>query len=109
MTVRRGDVVLAVIARAYGKVRPALVLQDQREVLSSVVCCMISSDRQPGPFRIPVSQRDDNGLDADSAIAVDKLCAVPLREIRRTIGRISGDEQDRVAHALADLFGLSSR
>ena len=100
---RRGDLVIAVFGRDYGKPRPAVVIQSDlfNRSHSSVVLCPISSDLTGfSVFRVPLLQAETNGLRTDSEVMVDKLGAVERERIRQRIGRLSSPQLSLVDTAL---------
>lgn len=100
---RRGDLVVAVFGRDYGKPRPAVVIQSDlfNESHASAVLCPISSD-QTGftVFRVKLLASRTSGLRTDSEVMVDKMATVERDRIRQRIGRLSGSQMDHVNAAL---------
>jgi mRNA interferase MazF len=74
----RGDVVTAILARDYGKPRPAVILQAHLlSQLDSVFVCPFTTDlTTEGAPRILVRAADRKGLREDSVLMMDKLGAV---------------------------------
>lgn len=101
---RRGDLVIAVFGRDYGKPRPALVIQSDlfNESHASAVLCPISSDITGlAVFRVKLlAARTTSGLREDSEVMVDKMAAVDRDRIRQRIGRLSGAQMEQVNTAL---------
>ena len=90
---RRGDLVTVVLPGAYGKPRPALVIQSDffLDQHPSVTVLALTSDLAPTPlFRIQVEPDATNGLLKPSQVMVDKAYTVPREKIGSTIGRLDG-------------------
>ncbi|UDQ89656.1 type II toxin-antitoxin system PemK/MazF family toxin [Xanthobacter autotrophicus] len=106
---RRGDIVLIALPGAYGKPRPALVIQsDLFEGHPSVTVLPITSDLRDAPlFRIGLDPTPENGLRLTSEIMVDKAHTVPRDKIGVTIGRASDADMLRVTQALALFLGFA--
>jgi len=100
---RRGDVVVAVFGRDYGKPRPAVVIQSDlfNESHASAVLCPISSDLTGFTvFRVKVLASRASGLRADSEVMVDKMATVDRGRIRQRIGKLSAAQMTLVDTAL---------
>jgi mRNA interferase MazF len=100
---RRGDLVVAVFGRDYGKPRPAVVIQSDlfNDSHASAVLCPISSDLTGFTvFRVKVLASRASGLRADSEVMVDKMATVDRERIRQRVGRLSGSQMGQVNAAL---------
>lgn len=86
---RRGDIVTVAGGVYAGKPRPALIIQDDRfDATDSVTVCPFTSTDVDAPLlRVPVAADEENGLDQDSFLMVDKLTTVRRRNAR-TVGRL---------------------
>jgi len=106
--VKRGEVVTIVLPGAYGKPRPALVIQsDFFDALASVTILPITSDLRTAPLlRIPVDPTDGNGLRKKSQVMIDKTQTVPRDKVGATIGRLPSDALIEVDRALATFLGI---
>lgn len=106
---RRGDIVLIALPGAYGKPRPALIIQsDLFEGHPSVTVLPITSERREAPlFRIGLEPTSGNGLRLASQIMVDKAHRLPHAKIRATIGRATDADMLRVTRALALFLGFA--
>lgn len=106
---RRGEVVTIVLPRAFGKPRPALVVQsDLFDALGSVTVLPITSEMRATPLlRIPVAPTAENGLRKPSQIMVDKAQTVSRGKVGATIGRLHGDTLVAVDRALAVFLGIA--
>lgn len=103
MEVKRGDVVLCVFSREYGKPRPGLVVQFDlfNAEHPSLTLCPITSLLRAAPlFRLDVAPTAGNGLKKRSQIAIDKLASVKAERVKEVIGHLSADDIQRVDRAL---------
>ena len=109
---KRGDIVLCVIAGDHGKPRPALVIQSDlfNEAHPSVTLLPITSHLIQTPlFRIPLKAGKANGLKQASQVMVDKITAVRRDRIRERIGKVSPAMLTQVENSLLRFLGLESR
>jgi mRNA interferase MazF len=105
----RGRFVTVALPGAYGKPRPALVVQSNlfAKLPSLVVCPLTTTLRQDADLiRIEIEPSPDNGLRQVSQIAVDKIAALPLEKIGAVIGTADASTMLRVDRALAVFLGL---
>jgi mRNA interferase MazF len=107
--VKRGDIVTIVLPGAYGKPRPALVVQsDYFDALASVTVLPITSDLRAAPLlRISVGLGTDTGLRKKSQVMVDKVQTVPREKVGMTIGKLHEDALVVVDRALAIFLGIA--
>jgi mRNA interferase MazF len=107
--VKRGDVVTIVLPGAYGKPRPALVIQaDYFDALTSVTVLPVTSALRAAPLlRVPVDAAAENGLRKKSQIMVDKAQTVPRDKVGTVIGRLHADTLLAVERALAVFLGIA--
>ena len=106
---KRGDVVLVVVAGDYGKPRPAVVVQTDlvNDTHSSIVVCPITSHLQDAElFRLTIEPSPDSGLQKTSQIMVDKIVAVRRDKIREGIGSLDEALRIRLNRSLAFWLGL---
>lgn len=107
---KRGDLVTVAVAGDYGKPRPAVVvtndslLDDGHEAV--VLCQLTSTINDLADFRVAIEPSAENGLKLRSDIMADKPVAVARRRIGPVIGRLSGDDLQRLNAALAFALGL---
>jgi len=112
MEMKRGDIVLCVIAGDYGKPRPALVIQSDlfNEAHPSVVLLPITSHLIETPlFRIPLKASKASGLNQSSQIMVDKITSVPRERIRERIGKVSPLKLTQIEESVLRFLGFESR
>ena len=105
---KRGDVVVATVPGAYGKPRPAVVVQsDALAGVDSVLIALISSYQSDAPlYRLPCPVTDDTGLREPSDILVEKIIAIPRQKIGQTVGRLGEAEMIALNRILAFVLGL---
>lgn len=108
--IRRGSFVVVAVPGAYGKPRPALVVQtDLFADLPSVVVCPLTSTirNDADQFRLSVLPAPANGLREVSQIAIDKITVVPRDRIGETIGTADDALLLRVNRALALFLSIA--
>lgn len=105
---KRGDLVTVVLAGAYGKPRPAVIVQSDRyEAMESVTFLPMTSVVLPKQvFRITVDPTAENGLQTQSQIMADKCSTLPLAKVGKVFGRLGAADQVRVDRALAAFLGF---
>jgi mRNA interferase MazF len=106
---KRGDLVTVVLPGAYGKARPAVVVQSDRyEAMESVTFLPMTSEVLPKQlFRVTVAPTPENGLQIQSQIMADKCSTLPLTKVGYVFGRLSTADLGRVDRALADFLGFT--
>ncbi len=106
---RRGDLVTVVLPGAYGKPRPALVIQaDLFDLHPSVTILPITSELRDAPlFRIAIEPSAENGLRKPSQVMVDKAHTVPREKLSDPIGRLEDDVLLGATRALAVFVGIA--
>lgn len=106
---KRGEVVTIALPGAYGKPRPALVIQsDHFEAHSSVIILPVTSDLRVAPLmRITVDPTDGNGLRKVSQVMVDKAQTVPREKVGAVIGKLEDETLVAVNRALAVFLGIA--
>ena len=87
---RRADIVTVAGGGYANKPRPALIIQDDRfDATDSVtVCPFTSTDVDASLLRVPVAADEENGLDQDSFLMVDKITTVRRSNAHAVIGRL---------------------
>jgi mRNA interferase MazF len=105
---RRGDLVTIALQGAYGKPRPALIIQSDLFVEHpSVTILPVTSDLRDTPlFRIRINQEEGNQLTKFSEVMVDKVQTVPREKIGETFGRLSEADMLAVSRAFAVFMGV---
>jgi mRNA interferase MazF len=105
---KRGDLVPVVLAGAYGKPRPALVIQsDLFARHTSVTILPVTTELHPiETFRIAVNPSTRNGLRAPSQIMVDKAHTIPREKAGDPFGELEPRSLREVDRSLAVFLGL---
>ena len=105
----RGDLVTVALPGAYGKPRPAVVVQaDRYNHLSSVTFLPLTSDVLPAElFRILINPSSENGLQTPSQLMADKCSTLPLAKVGSVFGRLGATDLGRVDRALAAFLGFA--
>ena len=109
MEMKRGDIVLCVIAGDYGKPRPAVIVQANLFNVEhpSIALLPITSYLIETPlFRIPIQATKANGVTRHSQVMVDKITAVRRDHIRERIGKISPSMLTKIDAALLRFLGF---
>jgi len=108
MDMKRGDLVSVVLAGAYGKPRPALVIQsDLFQKHPSITILPITSQLRPiETFRVAAEPTNKNGLRAPSQIMVDKAHTIPRDKAGDPFGELEARTLTAVNRALAVFLGL---
>lgn len=103
----RGALVTVALPGAYGKPRPALIVQNNvLHALDSVVLCPITSEVHEALFRVTVEPSDMNGLKAVSQVMVDKLMTLPRHKVGPPFGQLEEVRMRAVDRALLLVIGV---
>ncbi len=94
---------------AYGKPRPALIIQsDLFAEHPSVTICLLSSHLQQTPlFRYQVEPHPENGLSVPSQVQVDKIMTLPRTKLGQKIGRLQDRQLQEITRLIALWVGLA--
>ena len=110
---KRGDGVLAAMVGDFGKVRPAVVVQDDALIeagYSSVVVCPLTTFVSGGRrARVAVAPSAENGLDAASEVMIEKLIGLDRGRCRQVIGRLDASTMQAIDTSLMLVLGLTPR
>ena len=106
---KRGDLVTLALPGAYGKPRPALIVQsDLFDAHPSVTVLPVTSELRDLPlFRIRVEPSQVNGLRAVSEVMVDKAHTIVREKVGPKIGRLEDEEMIAVNRVLATFLGFA--
>lgn len=107
---KRGDVVIAISAGAYGKPRPAVIVQSDlfNETHASIIVCLMTSELHDAPlFRINVQPNKENGLTSPSQIMIDKVVALKRERISQVIGILDDATMLTINRSLALFMGIA--
>lgn len=97
------------VGGAYGKPRPALVVQSNLFVdLPSVILCPLTKDIRTSieVSRVAVEPSPENGLKEPSQVMIDKIFAAPLQKIGGVIGTADDALMVRVTRSLAVILAI---
>jgi mRNA interferase MazF len=108
--VRRGEIWTVAGGGDYAKLRPAVILQDDRfDSTDSITIAVLTTDPTDAPlFRVVVEPSEQNGLDAISHIMADKVTTVPKTRLGHRVGRLDNEDIVRLNRALAVFLGLAA-
>jgi mRNA interferase MazF len=106
---KRGDLVTVILPGAYGKPRPAVIVQSDRyEAMESVTFLPMTSEVLPKQvFRIIVIPTDANGLQTQSQVMADKCSTLPLTKVGVVLGRLDDAVMAQIDRALAAFLGFA--
>ena len=105
---RRGDLIPIVQSGAYGKPRPALVIQsDLFNIHPSITILPLTSDLRNTPlFRFKIEPSEKNGLHVTSEIMIDKITTVPREKVGDVFGHLEAESLREVERLLAVWLGI---
>lgn len=108
---KRGDLVLVALKGAYGKVRPAVIVQSDHfpEHPSVVVLPFTSHLDTHASLRVPIHPAPANGLRQLSVLMIDKPHTVERDKIPEVIGSLSSSELAAIDRALTLFLGIGDR
>ena len=105
---KRGDIVPIVQPGAYGKPRPALVIQSNLfDAHPSVTILPLTSELRDAPlFRLRIEPSEKNGLHTTSEIMVDKITTVPREKVGVVFGYLESEVLRKAERLLAVWLGI---
>lgn len=105
----RGDLVTVAMAGAYGKPRPAVIVQSSLFAhLDSVTFLPFTSEILSAQiFRVLIMPNAENGLEQPSQVMADKCSTLPRQKVGAVFGRLGNDDLNRVDRALAIFLGFN--
>lgn len=106
---KRGDIVTVSATGAYGKLRPAVVVQsDWLDGTDSVLVALVTSTIRDAPiFRLAVDPSPATGLKVASEVMVDKIVALPRSKCGAVMGRLDDDSMIVLNRMLSVVLGLA--
>jgi mRNA interferase MazF len=106
---KRGDFITVILAKDYGKPRPALVIQaDQFSERASVTVLPMTSTLISAPlFRIELQPTQKNGLKILFQVMVDKAMTVSREKTGEVFGSIEPDVLLQIDRCLAIFLGIA--
>jgi mRNA interferase MazF len=105
----RGDLVTISAPGAYGKPRPALVIQsDIFNAHPSIVVLPLTSDVRDdvSTFRVTVEPTEKNGLTKTSQVMADKPLTIPAEKIGDVFGVLDAATIKEVDRVIAVFLGI---
>lgn len=107
---RRGDIVTVAGGVYASKPRPALVLQDDRfdATDSLTVCPFTTLDLDAPLIRVRVEASEDNGLDQDSFLMVEKITTVRRSNAHNVLGRLDSPTMVELERRLLVFLGFGA-
>jgi mRNA interferase MazF len=106
----RGDLVTVSAPGAYGKPRPALVIQsDIFNAHPSIVVLPLTSDvrENVSTFRVNLEPNQQNQLSKISQIMVDKPLTLPADKISDVFGKVDALTMNEVNRVMAVFLGIA--
>ena len=106
---KRGDVVTVVASGAYGKPRPAVVIQSDLfdEHPSVTILPLTSTLRNTPLFRVPITPSDQNGLRFPSEVMVDKITTIPREKVGAVFGCLAKENMVAIDRSMALFLGFA--
>ena len=109
MQLNRGDIVLCSMSNDFGKVRPAVVVQnsDFNQARNSVTVCPLTTELIPNAqFRTTIYPSESTGLEFPSQVMVDKIGSVKKSRIKSIVGRLDSETVAQLDDHLKLWLGL---
>ncbi|CAM5786814.1 type II toxin-antitoxin system PemK/MazF family toxin [Castellaniella caeni] len=105
---QRGDLVVVSLPGAYGKPRPALVIQSNLLAeLNSVIICPVTSELRNAAFRVTIDPDASNGLQVRSQVMVDKISTLPRARTGPIFGHLDHEAIRAIERALLVVTGIA--
>lgn len=108
---KRGDIVIIATPGAYGKPRPAVIIQSDalsEAGLQSLAVCLITSSAAKAPlFRLQLEPSPENGLEKPGQIMTEKLFTLPAKKVQRVIGSLNSKELIQLNRCLTLVIGIT--
>ncbi len=107
---RRGDIVTVAGGVYASKPRAALVLQDDRfDATDSLTVCPLTTLELDAPLiRVRVEATEDNGLDQDSFLMVEKITTVRRSNAHNVLGRLDSSTMVELERRLLVFLGFGA-
>jgi mRNA interferase MazF len=98
-----------VLAREYGKPRPAVVVQSDRfKGHPSIIVCPITTELRDAPYiRLTIEPTATNGLEQVSQLMVDKLSPIDRSRIGKVVGQAEPEIMERLGTAISAFLDLA--
>lgn len=107
---RRGDIITVAGGVSASKPRPALVLQDDLfDATDSLTVCPFTTLDLDAPLtRVRVEASEDNGLDQDSFLMVEKITTVRRSNAHNVLGRLDSSTMVELERRLLVFLGFGA-
>ena len=111
MEIKRGEIWSVLWTGLASKARPALVIQaEEYRTTQTDILALVTSEENPNEYlRIPIKADENNGLENDSFICLDKLMAIPIEKIGQKCGVVSAEIMKEVDEHLIKILGLDKQ
>lgn len=105
---RRGYIITVAGGVYANKPRPALIVQDDRfDATDSLTVCPFTTTEVDAPLlRVPVTADEQNGLDQDSFLMVDKVTTVRRSNAHTVLGRLEATTMVELERRLLVFLGF---
>jgi mRNA interferase MazF len=107
---RRGYIVTVAGGVYANKPRPALIVQDDRfDATNSLTVCPFTTAEVDAPLlRVPVAADEQNGLDQDSFLMVDKVTTVRRSNAHTVLGKLEAMTMVELERRLLVFLGFGA-
>jgi mRNA interferase MazF len=86
-----------------------IVQDDAFDATASITLCAFTTDSTEAPlFRLPVEPSAQNGLQAASALMVDKITTVSKERLGALVGRLAAEDVVRLNQLILVFLGLAA-
>jgi len=108
MQINRGEIWSVAWTSIARKPRPALVIQaeEYRLTETDILALITTTENEASALRIPIKADENNGLQQDSYICLDKLMAIPLANLGKCYGKVSDEIMQEVNTRLIKILGI---
>lgn len=105
----RGDLMSVIVPGAYGKPRPAVIIQsDLFDEHPSIVILPVTSTLRDTPlFRVRIEPSPENGLQAVSDIMIDKITTIPRKKAGPVFGHLEESHMISIQRLLLVFLGMA--
>ena len=107
---RRGYIVTVAGGVYANKPRPALIVHDDRfDATDSLTVCPFTTTEVDAPLlRVPVTADEQNGLDQDSFLMVDKVTTVRRSNAHTVLGKLEATTMVELERRLLVFLGFGA-
>jgi len=108
MQINRGEIWSVAWTNFARKPRPALVIQaeEYRLTETDILALITTTENEASALRIPIKADENNGLEQDCFICLDKLMAIPLANLGKCYGKVSNEVMQEVNARLIKILGI---